>query len=310
MVTAAFMVASTPLGLLRLFDRFDVLARQAALISVVRLAGCAAAFALHAPMEGFLAAWAAGTLAGFGYLVFAAGSELSSRRLLQGFTWRGPLASGLPGAWRFAFATNFSATVEVGFTHVVTLAVGALIGPAQAALWRIGRQVADAMAKPARLLVPALYPELARIRTASGPAAMARLARQVGLVAGGAGVVLMLATLLAGGPLLGLLMGREFAAAAPLMSWQVAAAVVGIIALPLEPMLVSIGRPGEVLRVRIVVCAAYLALLVPVVQRFGAVGAAVLLLAAAAALAVGMLWRLARSLPAAAASPHAAGAEP
>ena len=65
----------------------------------------------------------------------------------------GPLSAGLPGVWRFAGATNFSSSLDVAFTHIVTLAVGAVMGPAPAALWRIGRQVADGLAKPARLLI-------------------------------------------------------------------------------------------------------------------------------------------------------------
>jgi hypothetical protein len=32
----------------------------------------------------------------------------------------------------------------------------------------VGRQVADGMAKPAKLLVPALYPELAKMRATGG----------------------------------------------------------------------------------------------------------------------------------------------
>ena len=97
-------------------------------------------------------AWAAGTVAGFLYLVAGATGELSRRGLLKAFPWRGPLAAGMPGVWRFAWTTNLSATLDVAFTHVVTLVIGALVGPAQAAFWRVGRQVADALAKPANTL--------------------------------------------------------------------------------------------------------------------------------------------------------------
>jgi O-antigen/teichoic acid export membrane protein len=294
MLSVIFLVSATPLGLHRLFDRFDVLARQTAFVALVRLAGSALAWALDGGVEAFLLAWAAGTLAGWIYIVGTALTELSRRGLLAGFSWRGPLTEGLPGVWRFAWNTNLSSTLDVAFTHVATLVVGALVGPAQAAFWRVGRQIADAIAKPAKLLTPALYPELARLRADDRHDAMWRLARQVGLLAGAVGAVVLAVALFAGGPLLTLVMGKAFAPAAGVMSWQVGAAVIGIFALPLEPMLVSLGKPGLAVRVRLAVSAAFLVALPFLVDAFGITGAGAGLVAAAGALALGLLWFILR----------------
>jgi O-antigen/teichoic acid export membrane protein len=288
------MVPATPIGLLRLFDRFDLIAAQAPVSSAVRLAGSGIVLLTGATLGAFLVVWALGTLVAFIYLAVAAFAELRRRGLTEGFRWRGPLARGLPGAWRFAWATNLSASLDVAFTHAITLVVGALAGPAPAALWRIGRQVADALAKPARLLIPALYPELARLHVTEGEHAMRRLALQVGVIGGGVGTALLVVTALAGKPLLTLVMGPAFAPAATLMTWQVAAAVIGIWALPLEPMLVSLGRPGDALKVRLVVSAVLLLSLPWVIGAFGVTGAGAALVAAMAALAVGMFLMLQR----------------
>ena len=200
----------------------------------------------------------------------------------------------MPGAWRFAWNTNMASALDVAFTHVATLIVGALVGPAQAAFWRVGRQVADALAKPAKLLTPALYPELARLRAEDQPHAMWRLARNVGLLAGGIGLVMLAVSGLAGPQLLTLVMGKAFAPAADVMTWQVGAAVIGIFALPLEPMLISLGKPGAAVRVRLAVGVAFLAALPFLVQQFGLIGAGAGLAAAAGALALGMLWFILR----------------
>lgn len=289
MLSVAFMVSAAPLGLLRLFDRFDIMAKQTALVSLVRLVGSALAYVLHAPMEVFLLMWGLGPVAGFVYIVWESTRELRRRGLLHDFRPIGPMTQGMPGAWRFAWNTNIAATLDVAFTHVVTLVVGAMIGPAQAAFWRVGRQVADAIAKPAKLLVPALYPELARLRAGAGEGAMWRLVMQVGALAGGVGLLLMAISAFAGGPILTLVMGKAFAPAAPLMTWQVCAAAIGILALPLEPMLVSLDRAGTVVWVRIVVSAAFLSVLAPIIGRYGAMGAGVGLVGASIALALGLL---------------------
>jgi len=290
MLTIAFMVSATPIGLLRIFDRFDVMARQAALIAFLRMAGCVAAFFLMPNLTGFLLAFAFGTVGSWLYLAGGALGELRRRKLLDGFKWRGKLSEGMPGVWPFAWNTNLTTTLEVAFTHAATLIVGALVGPMHAAFWRVGRQVADAIAKPAKLMVPALYPELAKLRAESRHAAMWKLATQVGLLGGAVGAVLLMVSAFAGPPLLALVLGRDFAAAATVMTWQVGAAVIGVFALPLEPMLVSIGKPGLAVRVRLVVGALFLAILPLLVAEFGLIGAGAGLAAAACALALGMLW--------------------
>ena len=116
MLSIAFMVSATPIGLLRLFDRFDVMARQAALISILRLIGSGMAVLLMPTLGGFLLAFAFGTVGSWLYLAGSSLNELRRRRLLEGFSWRGPLGEGMPGVWRFAWNTNLTTTLEVAFT--------------------------------------------------------------------------------------------------------------------------------------------------------------------------------------------------
>jgi O-antigen/teichoic acid export membrane protein len=290
------MTSATGVGLLRLFDRFRYLAGQQAISSLVRMVGCAICALVHAEIQWFLAAWAAGTFVSFFYIAAIAIWDLSKRGLLKGFTLMGPTSQGLPGVWRFAMATNFSSTIDVGFTHVLTLVVGAMLGPTQAAYWRIGKQVADGMAKPARLMVPALYPELAKMRAAGGQKAMTKLAMQVGLIGGGAAAALLVVSLVAGEWILDIVMGKAFGAAAGVMNWQVAAAAIAVLSLPLEPMLVSMRAAGAALAVRLVVVIAYLAALAPLINAFGLTGAGAALVASALAMAVGMYFMARRRL--------------
>lgn len=294
MLSIAFMVSATPLGLLRLFDRFDVMALQAGLISLIRVIASVVALVVSPTVEAFLLAWALGTFGSWLYLAGSAWAELRKRGLTKDFSWRGPLTEGMPRAWRFAWNTNLAATLDVAFTHVATLIVGAMVGPAQAAFWRVGRQVADALAKPAKLLTHALYPELARLHADSRRDDMWRLARNMGLLGGGVGVVLLAISAAFGPALLALVLGREYAPAATVMTWQVGAAVIGVFALPLEPMLISIGKPGAAVRVRLGVAALFLALLPFLISQFGLIGAGAALAAAAGALALGMLWFILR----------------
>ena len=59
-------------------------------------------------------------------------------------------------------------------------------------------------------------------------------------------------------------------------------------------MLVSMGRPGAVLKVRLIVAAVFLTALAPIVNAQGLQGAGMALVGAALATALGMFWNLSR----------------
>jgi O-antigen/teichoic acid export membrane protein len=284
-----FMVQATPTGILRLFGRFGVLAAQSTVSSAVRVGGSALVLILGGGVGWILAAWYAGTVVAFIVLGAAAWRELIRQGHAGALRVTGPLTAGFPGLWRFVWATNASSSLEQVFTQTSTLIVGAVVGPAQAALFRIARQFATAIAQPAKLVVAALYPELARLRAADDVPGLGRLAVQVGLAGGVVATLIVGLAVLFGQPLLRLIMGDDFAAASGVLTWLVVAVAIEIWALPLEPMLVSVGRPGAAVKVRIAVSILYVAALIPLVAAFGLAGAGAATVGAALLMLVGML---------------------
>ncbi|MEI9964891.1 MAG: lipopolysaccharide biosynthesis protein [Caulobacteraceae bacterium] len=116
-----FMVTATPTGVLRLFNRFDLIAYQSTIASAVWLIGGALAFIFGLGLKTFLLVWWLGTFAAFVFLFIASWRELRRRGCLEGLTWRmGSLTHGFPGLWRFALTTNATATLELAFNHVST----------------------------------------------------------------------------------------------------------------------------------------------------------------------------------------------
>ncbi|MBP2293385.1 lipopolysaccharide biosynthesis protein [Azospirillum rugosum] len=269
-----FMVTATPTGVLRLVDRFDLLSVQGSLGNVVRLLAGGLVWLAGGGMAWFLAAWYLGTAVAGLYLILTGRRELKNRGLLEGFRWRGGgWTAGFPGIWAFVWSTNLNTTLELAFTHVSTLIVGWLLGPAEAALFRVARQIGEALAKPAKLLVPAIYPELAKLCAGGEHHVMRSLVQRSALMAaGGASLSLALAWL-GGEWLLGLVLGPDFVAAYPVMLWLVASAVVSIAAFPLEPVLISGGEAGAALRARLWSSAFYLPVLLLAVQQDGLIGA-------------------------------------
>ena len=291
-----FTVSATPTGVLRLVDRFDLLAAESTIESWVRLAGAAIAWMLGAGLHVFLMIWFLARIASFFFLFGAAIWALRKHQALKGFRWRpqGSWTQDMPGIWPFVWSTNFNSSLGLAFTQVGTLMVGALLGASEAALYRIAKQLADAVAKPAKLIVPALYPELARLAMNPDRTALRKLILQLALAAGGVATTLLVLVALFGGALLTVLIGPEFMAAQPVMMWLLTGAVISIWAVPLEPLLISSGSASAAFWMRLAVTLLYLPLLYWMIQTQGLHGAGVAAVMGAILLFAGQLWLVRR----------------
>jgi len=283
--SVVWMVAATATGVLRLVDRFDLIAIQDNAQAAVRLIGAAVAFFVGGGLIAFLVVWYVASMLSFACRAYFAWRELHRHEYLKDFQWgiRG-ITRELPGIWRFCLTTNFNGTLQLAFTHIGTLSAGWFLGPSAAALYRIARQVATAIVKPTRLVMPALYPELARLWAAGNTNALYRLVMQVTLSGGAFATALLLIAAFGGRWALRMVLGDDFVGAAPVMTWLVGSAAIGIWALPLEPFLISTGRAMTAFATRAFVTALYLPALFLGLKDFGLLGAGYATVAAMALL--------------------------
>lgn len=293
MTSVLFMVSATPTGVLRLLDHFGVLALRSGSGGLLRFLGALAGFALGLGLEAFLAIWYAATVWGFLLLTGSALLALKRRGLLHGRHALGkPLVPAEPGLWRFVWANNFNTALGLVQTRVGLLLVGALLGASEAALYRVAQQIADALAKPARMVVIALYPELVRLRASGDRAALGRVSWRLTLGCGLVATALFGVVALAGEPLLGWVLGDAFRGAGTVLTLLFAAAVIGVWALSLEPLLISLGRATSALEARFVVTLLFLPLLYTAILEAGLRGAGAAAVAGAAGLLAAQLLPL------------------
>ncbi len=265
------MGAATPSGVLRTLDRFDLISWAGTLSPITRAISCGIAFATGAELPVFVAIWFATDLAGDLVLWLLAWRELRRSGLHTGIrpTLR---PDTLPGAWRFAIQINLTVGVQTLWGPIARLAVGGLLGPAGAALFRIASSLADSAQKPADLLAKAFYPEVVRMDLTSRKPWKLMLR---GAVLGSALAIIAIIILLVGGkPLILLLFGKDFLGAYPPLVMLMAVPLIAIVGFPLAPMLYALGRAGDPLKARIIASVLFFASLPPLSWSFGLVGAA------------------------------------
>ena len=277
-LSVAFLISTGGAnGILRLLDRFDLIAWQTTVAPIIRLAGTVGLFLAAGNLEAFLWLWLGATVVGRCALHALAWRQLHKRGLLAGFGrhLQTPLASD-GSVWRFAFGTSANATLSVVDKHAGMLGVGWLIGPAASGLYRVALHLADLLIKPNRaFLTPAIYPELARLTARDHVEAREQMVWRTVLLAGGASFAVFVALAVLGEWIILLVFGPGFEAAYGVMVFLALSGAINICIFPLEPLLVSIGRVRETVITRLVAVALYLLLLYLLVLQIGLTGAGI-----------------------------------
>ena len=282
------MAAATPTGVLRLLDRFDLLAAQQLATPLLRGTGAAVAFFAHLGFPGFVVAWYVADLAGDLILWGLAVRELRRRGML-GALRPGLLGTArrLPQAWGFVWTTNIATSLGAGWGPISNLIVGGVLGPAAAGLYKIASTLLDSAGKPADLLTKGFYPEIMRLDPASRQPW--RLGLRTGLLAGAIGLAVVVLILLGGRPLIGFAFGHRYLPAVPLLDLMMVALTISMASFPLQSLLYMVGRQRAALVAQAAATLLFLGLLAGLAHTFGLEGAGSAYVLGNAALALFML---------------------
>jgi O-antigen/teichoic acid export membrane protein len=286
----AFAAYSTPVGVLRLYDRFGTAAVADAVTPATRCLGVIAVWLSSPNVIGFVAALAvAELLTAMVYWWLALGLPTMSWRLDRPLRWRA-LVEANPGIGGYALTTNLTSTLDALGKQVGVVLVGLLLTPAAAGGFRLARQLAQSLTKLSQTMARAIFPELMRSRAGDGGTAHFHtlLGRIIRLSGVGAGLVIVLLLLL-GRPALALIGGHQFLWVYPVLLLLGASAAFDFASVGFEPALVALGRPGLVLKLRFISTLIFLAITVGLTSPLGTIGAGVAALVASIVSMV-MLW--------------------
>lgn len=309
-ISILFMVTATPTGLLRLFDRFDLLSVSNAIGSFIRLIGAIWISFQGGDLDFLLGLWFLSTAASGSWLIGHSIRALASQGLLGGPPTRDRrLVEGHPGIGAFVLTTQANTTLSAGMRQLATVVVGALLDATAAGLFDLSRQMTTLLTRLARLMKPAIYPEFARLSTRDDLPGIRRLMFRSMALMSGVGLVLVLGFAVFGRPLLGTIFGKEAEAAYGLVVWMAVAAGIRLLSFPLEPALISTGRAGAALLVRAATVLVFLTCMATAIPALGLVGAGVATLAsewvavAGQGLAVRQWFKTRKTQPASAPDP-------
>ncbi|MFC1777384.1 lipopolysaccharide biosynthesis protein [Pseudomonadota bacterium] len=253
-------VINTPNGILRLYDRFDALSVFYTVGPAIRIIGVMIAWSMDASMFVYIAIWAAAFVLENTWLYIR--GHLEFRKHLEGHIWQGgswkEIRDTSPEFRHFIGVVYWQTNIDLLPKHLAVLLAGSLLGPAAAGMFRLARDFSSILSKPAMMLREVLFPDLARILHTQAEG-FRQLGFRAVMAAGAVGLLLVLLSIPAGGPVLGII-GTEYTVAAPLLTLMLLAATFELAGSPLRAAAYAMGKVGQVLRIHLVSVLIYLGL--------------------------------------------------
>lgn len=270
-----FTTSATSNGILRLLNRYDLLAIQGIVATSIRLLGIILLILVGGGLAGAVGIWMLAAIINFSsYLSFAL-YQLHRHGLLKGFLSgiNKGLTTDLPGVWKFAWNTNLNMTLSLAFKQITTLVIGGTLGAVAAGYYNIANKIAEAMAKPIVLLQSTLYPEMVRSWQSSKPSHLYKMAIQITLLTGILTTIVMLILPYIAVPVMQVLLHK---APTPetltLLYWLASAELVLIWGMSLEPILITTDNTAGAVYARGIDVLVFLPMLLVSIQWWGISG--------------------------------------
>ena len=241
---------TTPTGVVRVLDRFDVGSYVEAVVPLGRLIASGVIVATGPSVGKFLLAWAAFDLIAAALYWLAAWRLAPQALARENFGhWRAALGEN-PGISGFFGITYLTATFEALTRHGPLFLVSAFLGTSAGGIYRLADQLAQGVKQFSALIARAVFPVLAVSQMADTAESFVKLVRQVARMGALAGLVVTLAAWLLGEQLLVLIGGDGFAAGAPVLLPLAIGAAFELASVSCEPALFSTGHAAAALRAR------------------------------------------------------------
>ena len=282
--------AGTSTGILRLYNHFDILGRQMTIAPTLRFLGVAIAWVLAAPIEVFVGIWASAYVAENFYILRQANFKYNFqlKKEFRCSSINEASLSDFDGLRHFLWITYWQSNLDVLPKHITTLLVGYLLGPAEAGLLRLAREIASALSRPALLIRQVVFTDLTRAWN-EGSSAFDVVAYRTALLGGAFGMVFVALSYFFGEYLLGSLLGTQCIAAKGVLTLMLLAATLDLASSPLLSGLYAMGHAMKTLRITMASTAVYLLMFVLLTRQFGLIGAGLAATAGAALTLIGMV---------------------
>ncbi len=263
----------TAKGVLRLFDRYDILGIHLIVGPALRLIGALLVMLWDPTVFLFVVALTLATAASNVYLNVRGWSEMRrqvGRLTLKKFSLKG-WREEFQGLGNFIAVVYWQANVDMLPKQLSILLAGMFLGPQGAGLLRLASEITKVLSKPGELLQQVLFPDLVRMWN-RGAAVFGAIIQRAILICALCGLVFVAVSIFGGSLLLTNTLGKDYAQAAPLLSLLMLATTFELLATVLRSAGYAMGYEGKILRLHLISSVLYLLTFVVLTPYAGLIG--------------------------------------
>ncbi len=274
-VLILFNLSGTPIGVLRLFDRFDLLSYTPVLSVLLKLGGILWCVATTQSLYGFVWVYLVTGIVAMLYQLCASLWVLRKNGIGNFFFYslRG-LRTRFPGIWDYVWTTNLNATIRMLSREADGLIIAGLTTPTGLGLFRVAKQFSAILPMISDPLSQAIFPELARLWSQKEKCKFLSLIKRATFFTSIAGLSGWIVFVLLGKWIITFIFGESFQGAYFVTVVYMFALVVFLVFFTVVPSMLAIGLARQVFLTIVVGTLVYFALLFILVPSIGIVGAA------------------------------------
>jgi O-antigen/teichoic acid export membrane protein len=293
----AATVEDSSMSLLRLLDRYKLVATYSVVLETLRVGLVAIAVFVFEDLVAVVIALLLqkALLAGAHLVAASRAFQASTGQRLAGRDVSPP-DDVRRGMVRTVFSTNAVSYARLAQTQLTTVVVGAIGGATQAGLYRVGMTPALALGKLLEPAYIALLPRLSRLFAAGHVAETRALIRRLTFIAAPTITLILCLLLLFSHQALTILGGTEATAAASVLLFGAIAQAVNGVFFWNDLVAFAAGRAGSVARVAVATMLVQVALLAPLVSALDAEGGALAFMVTTLIANLAITWIALRAL--------------
>ncbi len=281
--TLIFLLCSdVGLGVLRLFDRHDMVSWQLIFEPFIRMVGVLVLYFTGAPLYDYIILWfIAGVLSKIILIIFSAkvlkielkkysqDIPITKRRFKLFDIYKEPQ----PGVWRYALGTSVQSALAANYAPMF---VATVLGPVGAGLWRIAQRFAGALSQPvSKLLVPVIYTDMSWLNASNRGQDTVAMMLKAGALVGSINAVLVAVLYFTGEWLIQYTVGLDYLGAFNAMLILACGTILSAFSFGLAPMLITAGKIWSTTVIKAIAMVVFFVTITPLVSYMGVAGAAV-----------------------------------
>ncbi len=253
-----FNISGTPIGILRLFNRFKTYTYPQIISQGLKLIFILIAYSIKAPFQYYIIIWFIFDILNYLLLVTFSLLELKNQNLLNFFKKEDTKQENTrKGIWSFVISTNLISSIRLATRELDLLIIGGILGLKAVGMFKIAKLFASIIIKIFDPIYETIYPELTKLVSEKKFKKFSSLILKTSLMSGAGVLIYLLGFIIFGQFLIDTFFSSAYSTIYSTTIFYLFAIAIAIATTPLTPAVLAIGEHKSLFRTILIATVIY-----------------------------------------------------